>query len=475
MNRLSKTKILAFRQCPKQLWLTVHKHDAKKVSEDAQDRYAVGNAIGEMARNHFGAGEFIDIKRLGLAGAVARTAELLHPNQRIYEAAFLSKNSVALADVIDLNYRMVEVKASASIKPYHIEDTAIQSFIAKNYGVPLSSVSLMHVNRDWVYQGNGYNGLLIENDVTQESLDKHDDVSKWIDEAQNILEGDEPPIKTGAQCSKPYDCVYEEYCLSQEKPVEYPVKWLPRIQAKALKSLLESGVSDLRDVSDDLLNDLQLRVKNCTLSGDRYFNATGAREELEGTLPVHFLDFETVHLTVPMWIGTRPFQQIPFQFSLHHIEKTGELTHDEFLDLTGEDPSEKLAKTLINLCGLIGSIFVYNAGFEVSCIKNLAIRFPDLSNELLSINSRIVDLYPIIKQHYYHPAQKGSWSLKKVLPTIAPDLQYHDLEISNGELATRAFLLAIQIEDKMELRNRLLEYCKMDTLGLVHIWLFLRG
>jgi len=238
---------------------------------------------------------------------------------------------------------------------------------------------------------------------------------------------------------------------------------------------------DLRDVPDEYLDDLQQRVKAQTLSGKPFFDHAGAAAELaQYSLPAYFLDFETIQLAVPIWKGTRPYQQIPFQFSRHGLSPTGVLDHSEFLDLSGDDPSALFAEALVAACGQVGPVFVYNAAFEATRVTELADRFPQLKCRLLAINERIVDLLPITRRFYYHPSQRGSWSLKRVLPTIATDLCYDRLDgVQDGGMAMTAYLEAIHPQimsaRKDEIRRQLLNYCGLDTYALVRLWQHFAG
>lgn len=238
----------------------------------------------------------------------------------------------------------------------------------------------------------------------------------------------------------------------------------------------------MRNVPDELLNERQLRVKHSTLNNETWFDAEGAAADLAPhKLPGYFLDFETVQFAVPIWKGTRPYQQIPFQFSLHRLSRSGKLEHREFLDLSGKDPSMKFAEALIEACDQRGPVFVYNAAFETTRIKELAERFPKLKKSLLAINERIVDLLKVAEARYYHPSQQGSWSIKKVLPAIAPDLRYDALDgVQDGGMAMEAFKEAVADkcdEDRMaEMDRQLRMYCGLDTFAMVRIWkLFCRA
>jgi hypothetical protein len=232
----------------------------------------------------------------------------------------------------------------------------------------------------------------------------------------------------------------------------------------------------MESVQDSLLTERQQRVKASTLSGETFFDQAGAAADLAPhQLPVYFMDFETVNFVAPIWKGTRPYQQIPFQFSIHRLSESGELQHVQFLDLSGNDPTERFASELIAACGQQGAVFVYNAGFETSRISELAARVPRLSQELFAINNRIVDLLPIARNRYYHRAQKGSWSIKSVLPCVAPDLRYDLLDgVQDGGMAVSAYLEAISADilaqRKRVIEQQLLAYCELDTFAMVRIW-----
>ncbi len=234
-------------------------------------------------------------------------------------------------------------------------------------------------------------------------------------------------------------------------------------------------------MADDLLNPKQLRVKTHTLANTVYFDAEGAAADLAPyPLPAYFLDFETINFAVPIWKGTRPYQQNVFQFSLHTLSELGQLAHCEFLDMSGEDPSLPFAQALIVGCGTHGPVYVYNAGFEGARIRELGERYPELSAALLAIHDRMVDLLPIARDRYYHPSQQGSWSIKKVLPAVVPELRYDRLEgVQDGGMAMEAFQEAIHpstlLERKAEIEKQLLAYCKLDTYAMVRLWQVFAG
>lgn len=492
MRNLSKSKLIAYRQCPKRLWLEVHRKELREDSAETQASFQVGFAVGDIAQQLYDpsqTGEVLNAQRDGYDFSFKHSIELLSTTQPIFEAGFTANGALAFADVMlpfeqdgKRVWRIVEVKSSTGVKDYHRDDVAIQSFIARSAGAPLAAIALAHIDSGWVYPGDGdYRGLLKECDLTPEAFGRDNEVREWIAAAHEIAAKEtEPEISTGEQCGSPFACGFFDYCQSQEPQAEYPVYWLPSIRANALKEHIAGHPAlDLRDMPDDLLNDLQQRVKKHTLSGETYFDAAGAATALKThKLPAYFLDFETIQFAVPIWKGTRPYQMIPFQFSLHTLDKRGKLDAQAFLDLSGNDPSQAFAESLIEVCGSNGPIFVYNAGFEGARIKELGERFPKLATALLAIKERLVDLHPITKAHYYHPSQRGSWSIKAVLPAVAPDLSYEALEgVQHGGDAMEAFLEAIHSgttpKRKAEIEQQLLAYCGLDTFAMVRLWQFL--
>jgi len=494
MRNLSKSKLLAYRQCPKRLWLEIHRPELREDTPDAQARFAVGHRVGEIARQFYdpsSKGLLLDAQRDGYEPTFARSTELLGTSQPIFEAGFAAGGAFALADVMlpvrkagQRAWRMIEVKSSTSVKDYHRDDVAVQAYVARTAGVRLESIAVAHIDSTWVYPGGtSYQGLLKEADLTAEAISREAEVETWIGEAQAIAaKRKEPAAGTGRHCGEPFECGFLAYCQQQDPNVEFPVEWLPRVQTRSLKAwIAEAPRADLREVPDELLNERQQRVKTHTLSGKTYFDAKGAADDLApNRLPAYFLDFETIQFAVPIWVGTRPYQQIPYQFSLHRLSRSGQLEQRDFLDLSGADPSAAFAKALVAACEQVGPVYVYNAGFETARIKELAARFPRLKQALLAINERVVDLQRVAERRYYHPSQQGSWSIKCVLPCIAPHLSYDALEgVQDGGMATTAFLEAIDPQTpssrKAQIEGQLRKYCGLDTFAMVEVWRFFSG
>ncbi|MCH7228749.1 DUF2779 domain-containing protein [Haloferula sp. A504] len=488
MRQLSKSKIIAFRQCPKRLWLELHRPELRDDS-GSEMVFAIGNQVGDVARQIYDTaddGRLIDVAEIGWDAAFSETAAWLSGTPApLFEAAIRIEGALALADVMlpeagdgGLRWHMLEVKSSTGVKDYHREDLAVQTYIATAAGIDLASASLAHVDNSFVYPGGGdYQGLLTAVDLTEEARSMAGDVANWISEAQEVAALTvEPEIETGPHCSAPFDCPFRHHCDQNMPSIEFPLGSLHRVGPKKRDELEALGYDDLREVPDEMLSPVNRMIKKQSVAGEAWFDAEGAATDLAPhTGTSYFLDCETIGFGVPIWKGTRPYQQLPFQFSLHIVSHDGEVEHREFLDLSGEDPGEAFAQALIDHCGTTGPVFVYNAGFENGVMRGLADRFPHLATGLLSIVDRVVDLLPIARNRYYHPSQHGSWSIKAVLPALCPELSYDVLDgVKDGHAAQRAFLEAMAPETapkrKQKIERELLEYCKLDTLAMVRIW-----
>lgn len=474
---LSKSKILLNRQCQKRLWLQVFKPGLAEIDASAEARFRDGNKVGEVARQLYPGGDFIDT--LNRKEALARTeADLQAGGKPIFEAAFLHNEVLVRADLLVpevSGYKLVEVKSSTSVKDYHLEDIAVQTWVMRQAGLEPSCCMVAHIDNSFVYPGGGnYQGLLKEEPVDAEIRELINLVPGWISQAQATLKQTKAPsVEPGDQCSQPFACDFANYCSPPETGVEFPVEILP-YGKKMATQLRAEGYRDLREVPvEKLSNPKHIRVHRVSRTGIAELDAEATEAVRNLPYPRYYLDFETIAFAVPIWAGTSPYKQIPFQWSCHIEHADGSLKHHEFLDTTGSDPRRGFAESLIKTLGSDGPIIVYNAPFEGSRMMELAEAMPDLAPQLLDAQDRLFDLLPLARNHYYHPDMKGSWSIKAVLPTIAPELDYSNLTVSHGGMAQDAYLDLIGKElsetDKVGLRAALLAYCEQDTLAMLRI------
>lgn len=498
MNNFSKSELLAFRQCPKRLWLQMKQPELLQEAPKERARLQAREKLKEVARKLYDPsheGEVITIGEDGIKPAMARSKELLDSAAPIFDGVFAGEGVEDSADVLlptikvgNRAWRLVHVRTSTIVREHHYVDMAVQAYVVRHAGVSIVGVSLAHVDSNWVYPGhNNYKGLLVESDLTAKAYSMDEEIKGWVQEAQKILNVKTPPPRnTGRHCSEPHVCGFLKHCQSQEQQSEFPVAWLPRPQpgpqGNAFMAHINTpGNTDMRQVPNAVLNDRQRRVKDHTLSGAVYFDSKNAAADLAPySLPAGFLAFESIQFAIPTWPNTRPFQPIPFQFSLHWVGRGAEPEHTSFIDLSGNDPSLAFAEALIEACGTTGTLFAYNAGSEKSRIRELADRFPRLRNALLGISERIVDLLKVAEMRYYHPGQEGSWSLKKILPTIAPEMIYDRLKgIKDGASAMRAYFDAtnpsVPLKRQKEIEEELVNYVRLDTLAMIKLWEFFSG
>ncbi|MBI2725549.1 MAG: DUF2779 domain-containing protein [Polaromonas sp.] len=376
-------------------------------------------------------------------------------------------------------YRMAEVKSSTGVKDYHQADAAVQTWVARGSGLDLSRVEIAHINRSFVYQGgNDYRGLLHHADITEQIRPLEQQVPDWIAAARATLAGNEPNLAPGDQCHSPFECPFITYCSPQAvalTPAEdqFPIEILPYGGALAA-SLRSEGFVDLRDVPEARLSKpMHVRVWRAT-KHDTPELAPLAGEHVRALgYPRYYIDFETMQFVVPIWAGTSPYDQVPFQWSCHIEASKGSMTHTAFLADGSGDPRRPFAESLISTVGNAGAVIVYNAAFERTRLRELAESLPDLAPALNNIIERMFDLLPVARENYDHPDMRGSWSIKAVLPTIAPELAYDGLEVGNGGMAQEAFAEVLHADTphhrRDQLRNALLIYCERDTLAMVKI------
>lgn len=466
-----------FEQCPKRLWLSVHREEMSKQQSGAESRFASGHEVGAVACALLPNGIMVEAEP-NLAAALLRTHELLNSGQErpIFEATLEHDGVLVRIDILEPDgvgaWRMAEVKSSTTAKDYQLRDLATQLWVAENARVPISSAAIRHINSGFVLKIQGeFSGLFIDTDLTAQAAQIAQDRSAVASAARTTLEGPQPDVPLGDHCNSPFECEFSSFCRAAiPQPPEWPVTILPYGGGKRW---LEQNIIDLLAINPECLtSEIQRRVQDATSSGEPYHNLDGARAAMSAWhYPRTWLDFETIAFAIPRWIGTRPYQQIPFQFSAHVESSDGQIAHREFLSLDGSDPRRLCADALIAIVPPSGAVIGYNASFEKRCIIELADAFPDIAGQLRSIADRVVDLLPVVRANWYHRDQRGSWSIKAVLPTVAPRLDYSELEIKDGGSAQDAYLEAIS-SNATETRRREIEiglraYCSRDTEAMI--------
>jgi hypothetical protein len=479
--RLSKSKFLAGLQCLKRLYLNIH-HPQWATPPDAstQAMLEIGMEIGELARRRFPGGRLVNPGFRQREAALAETARLLADESvpAIFEGAFQHDGVTVRVDILQqispqegrsAGWRLIEVKSSSRVKDVHLNDLAIQSHVLLGSGIPLAGVSLMHVNTEYAHAGNEVEleSLFVIADVTETVASRRTGIAEKIETMkQCLLQPETPPIEPGAHCDNPYECPFWNHCTERK-----PARWIYHLPgSKALVSqLLGQGIHTIDEIPDGLhLSPVQRRVKE---------NQEWVSEELADALcsveyPVHHLDFETVMLAVPRFHSTRPYQAIPFQWSNHIEDASSVLAHQEYLHADDRDPRRRWAEALIDSLGDRGTICVYSS-YERAILEQMMVAFPEYREPFQRIIGRLWDLLPVIREHYYHPGFRGSYSMKAVLPAVIPSLAYGDLAIQDGGQAANAYYRLAFVErdwiEQVSLRHALLQYCERDTMAMVQL------
>lgn len=480
---LSKSRVIAHIQCPRRLWLQTYKPELIADNNQVSMQLSTGIHVGEVARSLYPDGILVTTGDLDKAVSDTRN-HLSGSASPLFEAAFKADDILVLADLLipaGGKWRMIEVKSSASVKPYYITDATIQTWVAMQSGLALESTEIAHIDTSFTYPGNGdYDGLFAYSDISDEVDQCLDLVPEWIDQANQTLSGDEPVIEAGEQCYSPYTCPFMDYCVPDNGDLEpFPPEILPygRVIAAELRA---EGYTDIRDVPlERLSKPRHRRIWEVTRSNRAYLDDIARETVCNLPYPRYFIDFETIQLAVPIWAGTRPYSQIPFQWSCHIEYEDKTTQHFEFLADGKSDPRRDFIVSLLAAVGTEGPVIVYNVGFERTRLKELADYYSDLAPAIHAVIERLFDLLPLAREHYYHQDMHGSWSIKKVLPTIAPDLSYSDLDVGDGGMAMEAFaemmLPGTSPERHAQLYNALLKYCELDTWAMVVIARYFEG
>ena len=485
MPWLTKSRFMAGRQCAKRLWFEVHQPLPEPLPDSMP--FTHGRDVDRVVQ-HLHPGIVIE-RSPGMPEAIARTSQVLARGAAtvLYQPAFRHGDLAVIADVLrrraHSRFELVEIKASTEVKPEHIPDAGFQALVLRRAGVPVEHVLLGHVNREFVLATAGdYAGLINEQDITRPVEAMLSEIARLADELRQVMaEQAAPPVPMGRHCSDPYDCPFIARCAGATGTAPaYGLDCLPR-GGNLVERLRAEGFRELSEVPGDrLTTPLHRRVHAATVTGEAYFDAAAAQSLRRLPYPRAYLDFETIAFAVPQIIGTRPYQQLPFQWSLHVETRAGEAQHFEYLAIEEFGDFTAMAVALLAALPADGPVFAYNSSFERQALAWLAARIPEHAAALRACAERLVDLLPITRDAYYHRDMRGSWSIKAVIPTIDASLQYGELEeVRQGDGAQLAFLelreSGISAERRAALSQALRVYCRQDTWSLVVLRRFLCG
>jgi predicted RecB family nuclease len=478
---ISKSQFMSGVQCLKRLHWQVHEPELGGVPDAAAVAIMEqGGAIGRLARQLFAGG--VEVSSRDPEQAIRTTRELIANPEvpAIFEAAFEDGGVFVRVDILhrrrDGRWRLIEVKSTASPQEEHLDDLAIQHRVVSRSGLDLASSCLAHVNRNYVYTGGDidvWRFFRIKN-LTRR-------VERLLPKLTFLLRSEfrvlampnAPDLPSGPHCTDPVTCEFFDRC-NPPLPDDH-IGYLPRLHASAAEELEEMGVESISDIPEDFpLSERQRRACTSVQTGEPWFGAELGKELGSLRYPLCFMDFETVNPAIPRFSGMRPYDQLTFQFSVHALREQGaEPEHFEFLATDRRDPRREFISSLSAALGERGNIVVYNQQFESRRLTELAAWLPEFAERIKNIQHRLWDLLPVVRDHVYHPAFAGSYSLKAVLPALVPEMSYEGMAVANGQDAGLAWESLLrggldQVEHE-KVRKALLDYCAQDTLALVRL------
>jgi len=481
---LTKTNFLVGHQCPKALWLRKHGEGLGIVPEAlsglAQFLVDQGGEVGRLARWRFPGG--IDLARVAGSDMTLRSVEtqrLMKAGAAVlYEAVFEHAGAACAVDVLvrdNEQWLLYEVKAGTKVESHHVLDAAFQYWVLAGTGLGINDISIAHIDNQYVRRGGlDPSQLFFTESVLAPVREMLDAVEAEIASLQAVTASDEmADVDIGPHCSSPHDCPFRRHCYSDIP--ERSVFDLARGGSKCWK-LYRQGVLTVRDIpSTAKLSPSQQVQVQAEKTGKPGVDRTKIRTFLNGlSYPLCHIDFETVAEAIPRYDGMHPYEQLPFQWSVHRQETAGgAIVHYEFLADANGDPRESFVTSLLSTLEGTGSVLVYNRSFEAGRLAELRDHFPEHADQLQGVIDRLVDLMvPFQKQWYYAPQQHGSYSIKAVCPALVPELSYSGLGISDGGMASAAFvgLMGETDADRIAtVRSQLLAYCFMDTWAMVKL------
>jgi len=481
MPSLSKSKYLNGLQCHKLIWVLYNAKDkVPPYDASTQAIFDQGHEVGHLAKSFFPGGIEIEGDHWDYAGLFDRTRKALAKSVPLYEAAVSYGNGFARTDILnpveDGAWDLIEVKSSSEVKQVHIDDLALQKYVVEGSGLRVRKCILMHINTEYVRRGEiEVDKLFTLEDVTDQVASISPCVEPNLAELVKVIRLKQmPDIAIGPHCDDPYSCILQEMCWAF-LPEDNPLTLAGFKKEKAFE-LISQGILKIADVLDTTdLNAKQAIQREAVRSGRRYVDLGAIRAFLETLVyPVHYLDFETFQTAIPLFDGVRPYQKVPFQFSLHIVSAVAAVpSHHSYLSDGRSNPNPDVLKLLKEKLGDSGSIVSYNAAFERGVLNQAVEAYPEYQEWWTAAQARFIDLLgPFRAFAFYHPQQAGSASLKVVLPALTGE-GYEGLDITDGEMASREYLRVtfggVEAGEREKVRKQLEDYCGLDTMGMIRI------
>ena len=475
---LSKSSFIRGLQCHKFLYLYKHQPELRdEISKAQQAIFKSGTEVGIYAQKLFPGGVEIPFDKGFISKQLTLTkSEIDKGTKVLYEAAFIHDNVSVKVDILRKGKRgweLYEVKSSTGGKNVYLNDVSVQYYVLKGTGLPVTKAFLVHINNKYLRKGKiEVKKLFTIVNVTEKVEDKQNFIKKELTKQKKMLKNDIPQIDIGKYCNQPYDCDFQGHCWQH-----IPEDSIFDLRGVGINKfdLYGQGIVHLKDISPDSLNHHQGIQAHAALKKKNIINKDKIKEFIDSLwYPLYFLDFETFDCAIPPYDDLRPYQKVPFQYSLDYLEKKdGKIGHHEYLTPPNTDPRKEIITRLVKEIPQDACILSYNMSFEKSVLKQLAEWFPKYKGKTERIISNIRDLAaPFRSKDYYHYKMNGSYSIKTVLPLLVPELSYDNMEICEGGMASEAYLTICQSPDSTEneqICKSLLEYCRLDTFGMVKI------
>jgi hypothetical protein len=479
---LTKTTYLTYVQCLKAYWLGEHQPAlAAPPDPMAQRRLRAGQAVDILARQQFPDGVLIPYRPQPQEMARLTAEALAGGAETLFQATFAAADLLVKVDILTKTangWHLIEVKSTTSYEAAkHLPDVAFQVYVLEQAGYPVSQASLLHLNKACRFPNLA--DLFTLTDVTTDVLTVLPDVVTAVTDMRTLQAQPEiPDTSIGRHCPHPYPCAFYDHCWGEIDGLT--IYDIPRLNATKEQALQEAGALLLADILPDFpLTAAQRTLVDFIVGEQINIDWAAIQQALDGLhYPLYFFDFETIDHAIPVYDGCAPYQQAPFQYSLHVLEDDGRLHHYDYLHTTPDDPRPALAAALLDHIGPTGHIIVYHAPFERTILRQLAEAFPAQADRLLDMAGRLWDQLDIFRKHYRDYRFGKSNSLKSVLPVVVPALSYKALDVQNGTQAQVVWAAMIAEGDtavKAQLIDQLRAYCRLDTLAMVEIHRVLSG
>ncbi|MCX7871682.1 MAG: DUF2779 domain-containing protein [Verrucomicrobiae bacterium] len=463
----------AYQSCKRLVWFGWHLTDGVLL-DPWQDDSLINLAKG-LFPHHLDAGK----ESSCLEETVEISKKCVRSNKTVFNACFTSSIGVAVADIItplgEDSKELIFVCPTKGIHPLFIEKIAFTTAVLIKNGIELKKISLLRINPEFKKESEfNPRNYFIKQIITGRVALRVNNVEDNVSEIFRIIKSEEPPAHVyDKRCLSPFVCPFFENCW--QMPPEQNILSLYR-GSKKIKKLIETGICDLTQISDEIeLTERQKIQVTSAKTGEPFVNKPAIKKFLRKLVyPLHFIDFETVSSPLPLFKGTRPFELIPYEFSLNIQEHPGgDVQTTNYIARGDDDPRREIMKILNEKIQSYGSVIAYNAQFEKHCLQSCARALHDYSAWVDDVSKRMVDLLePFKALHYYHPAQRGSASLKSVLPCLTGK-GYTHFAIRNGEEASKQFIKLFRdevLDEKKEMILHELEtYCYTDSIGMLWI------